>query len=316
MHHCCKCNFSYLSHILCHPTHTTSSSLVVALRVFRRRWVLGALRNVLIIDNQLPCNRQTPHSHNFLTQDGEPPLLILEKARQQVLAYSTIEWKIATAVQAHKSEAGFEVVLQSGESYGAKKLVFATGIKDNLETFKGLSACWGISVIHCPYCHGFEVKNTPTAVIGNGDEGFEYVKMISNWTKELTLCTNGPSTLSQEQRLKLAKNGINVVESEIDEFLHQDGHIEHLLFKNQEKLPVKAVYHRPSFEQHTALPAQLGCELTPQGYIQVNEMQQTSQPGILAAGDNTSPFRSVANAVAKGSMAAAVLNRELIEESF
>lgn len=289
---------------------------MVALRVFRRRWVLGALRNVLIIDNQLPCNRQTPHSHNFLTQDGEPPLLILEKARQQVLAYSTIEWKIATAVQAHKSEAGFEVVLQSGESYGAKKLVFATGIKDNLETFKGLSACWGISVIHCPYCHGFEVKNTPTAVIGNGDEGFEYVKMISNWTKELTLCTNGPSTLSQEQRLKLAKNGINVVESEIDEFLHQDGHIEHLLFKNQEKLPVKAVYHRPSFEQHTALPAQLGCELTPQGYIQVNEMQQTSQPGILAAGDNTSPFRSVANAVAKGSMAAAVLNRELIEESF
>lgn len=275
-----------------------------------------ALRNVLIIDNQLPCNRQTPHSHNFLTQDGEPPLLILEKARQQVLAYSTIEWKIGTAVQAYKSEAGFEVVLQSGESYGAKKLLFATGIKDNLETFKGLSACWGISVIHCPYCHGFEVKNAPTAVIGNGDEGFEYVKMISNWTKELTLCTNGPSTLSQEQRLKLAKNGIKVVESEIEEFLHQDGHIEHLLFKKQEKLPVKAVYHRPSFEQHTDLPAQLGCELTPQGYIQVNEMQQTSQPGILAAGDNTSPFRSVANAVAKGSMAAAVLNRELIEESF
>lgn len=275
-----------------------------------------ALRNVLIIDNQLPCNRQTPHSHNFLTQDGEPPLLMLEKARQQVLAYSTIEWKIGTAVQAYKSEAGFEVVLQSGESYGAKKLLFATGIKDNLETFKGLSTCWGISVIHCPYCHGFEVKNAPTAVIGNGDEGFEYVKMISNWTKDLTLCTNGPSTLSQEQRLKLAQNGIKVVESEIGEFLHQDGHIEHLLFKNQEKLPVKAVYHRPSFEQHTDLPAQLGCELTPQGYIQVNEMQQTSQSGILAAGDNTSPFRSVANAVAKGSMAAAVLNRELIEGSF
>ena len=275
-----------------------------------------ALRNVLIIDNQLPCNRQTPHSHNFLTQDGEPPLLILEKARQQVLAYSTIEWKIGTAVQAHKSENGFEIVLQSGESYGAKKLLFATGIKDNLVAFKGLSACWGISVIHCPYCHGFEVKNTPTAVIGNGDEGFEYVKMISNWTKELTLCTNGPSTLSPEQRLKLAKNGIQMIEGEIDEFVHQNGQIEHLLLKNQQKLPVQAVYYRPSFVQHTDLPAQLGCKLTPQGYIQVNEMQQTSQPSILAAGDNTSPFRSVANAVAKGSMAAAVLNRELIEESF
>lgn len=275
-----------------------------------------ALRNVLIIDNQLPCNRQTPHSHNFLTQDGEPPLRILEKAREKVRAYSTIDWKIGTAVQAHKIENGFEIVLQSGESYAAKKLLFATGIKDNLLAFNGLSACWGISVIHCPYCHGFEVKNTPTAVIANGDEGFEYVKMISNWTKNLTLCTNGPSTLSPEQGLKLSKNGIQMIESEIGGFVHQNGQIEHIVLKNQEKLPVQAVYYRPSFVQHTDLPAQLGCEMTPQGYIQVSEMQQTSQPGVYAAGDNTSPFRSVANAVAKGSMAAAVLNRELIEEAF
>ena len=107
-----------------------------------------------------------------------------------------------------------------------------------------------------------------------------------------------------------------MIESEIGEFVHQNGQIQHILLKNQEKLPVQAVYYRPLFVQHTDLPAQLGCDMTPQGYIQVNEMQQTSQPGILAAGDNTSPFRSVANAVAKGSMAAAVLNRELIEESF
>jgi len=275
-----------------------------------------ASRKVVIIDNQSPCNRQTPRSHNFLTQDGEAPLHILEKARQQVLAYSTIDWKIGTAVQAYKNENGFEIILQSGESFGAKKLLFATGIKDNLLAFNGLSACWGISVIHCPYCHGFEVKNIPTAVIGNGDEGFEYVKMISNWSKSLTLCTNGPSTLSTEQRLKLAKNSIQMIESYIDEFVHQNGHIEHILLKNQEKLPVQAVYYRPSFVQYTDLPAQLGCKMTPHGYIQVNEMQQTSQLGIYAAGDNASPFRSVANAVAKGSMAGVVINRALIEETF
>lgn len=275
-----------------------------------------ASRKVLIIDNQLPCNRQTPHSHNFLTQDGEAPLTILEKSRQQVAAYPTIEFKIGTVSNAVKTADLFEVTLQNGAQFSGKKLLIAAGIKDDTSQIKGLSECWGITVIHCPYCHGFEVKGLPTAVVANGNDGFEYAKMIFHWTQQLTLCTNGPSTLSEEQLQTLLQRGISVMEEPIEAFIHSQGQLEHLLFQNEKTLSVAAAYFRPPFVQSGDFSVQLGYELTPQGYIQVNEMQQTSQPGVYAAGDNTSPFRSVANAVAKGSMAGAVINRELIEESF
>ncbi len=84
-----------------------------------------------------------------------------------------------------------------------RKLVFATGIKDLLPDIDGVAACWGISIIHCPFCHGYEVKNEKTGILGNGDGGFEFTRLISNWTQDLTLYTNGHSSLSDEQMHKL-----------------------------------------------------------------------------------------------------------------
>src|SRR5690606_26609566 len=116
-----------------------------------------ALRNVLIIDGGSPCNRQTPHSHNFITQDGEKPHIIAEKARTQVLQYPTIKFITGIAHSGFKTEFGFTITTKANETFEAKKLIFATGLKDNMPDIKGFSECWGISVIHCPYCHGYEV---------------------------------------------------------------------------------------------------------------------------------------------------------------
>ncbi|MDR6764053.1 thioredoxin reductase [Flavobacterium sp. 2755] len=275
-----------------------------------------ALRQVLVVDSGLPCNRQTPHSHNFITQDGEKPAVISAKAKLQVDLYKTVHFYNGLSVKTVKKESGFEVSTESGETFNSRKILFATGVKDLIPEIKGFADCWGISVLHCPYCHGYEVKNEKTAIIANGEMAFDFAKLISNWTKDLRLCTNGKSTLTLEQTEILKKHGVQIFEEEIDSFEHEEGYVKNIIFKNQEKVAVKAIYARPPFEQHCPLPADLGCDINEQGLLKVDFMQKTNVAGIYASGDCTTQMRSVAIAVSTGSFAGAVINKELIDEDF
>ncbi|MES2521045.1 MAG: NAD(P)/FAD-dependent oxidoreductase [Bacteroidota bacterium] len=275
-----------------------------------------ALRKVLIIDSGKPCNRQTPHSHNFLTQDGKTPHEIATLAKQQVALYDTIKFFNGTATKAVKIENGFEIETESGEIFNAQKLIFATGIKDNMPDIEGFAACWGISVIHCPYCHGYEVKHEKTGIIGNGDYGFEFSTLISNWTNDLTLFTNGTPTLTTEQTDKLKKYHINIVDTEIAQLEHSEGHLQYIIFKDGIKVPIRAVYARSPFEQHCPILETLGCELTEDGYIRINHLHKTTVSGVFACGDNVTRIRTVANAVAMGTFTGMMVNKELIEGKF
>ncbi len=174
-----------------------------------------ALRNVLIIDGGLPCNRQTPHSHNFITHDGEKPSVIAQKAKLQVLKYSTVQFHEGLAISGKKIDNGFLITTELMEEFTARKLIFSTGVKDLIPAIKGFSECWGISVIHCPYCHGYEVKHEKTGILANGDFAFHYAQLIHNWTKDLTIYTNGASTLTQEQLDKIALHNIPIIEKAI-----------------------------------------------------------------------------------------------------
>jgi thioredoxin reductase len=180
----------------------------------------------------------------------------------------------------------------------------------------GFEACWGISVIHCPYCHGYEYRNEITGVLGNGESGFETAKLISNWTKHLTLFTNGESTLTTEQFMALKRHNILVVESKVLRLVHQNGYLKHIILKNNDEFNLKALYAKVPFVQHTALPQKWGCEMTEQGYIKVDAWQKTSMPGVYACGDSATPLRSVSNAIFTGTVAGAGINKELIDESF
>lgn len=275
-----------------------------------------SLRQVLVIDSGLPCNRQTPHSHNFITQDGEKPAVISAKARLQVDIYKTIQFYNGLAIKAIKTDNGFEITTESGDVFTCRKVLFATGVRDLLPEVEGFSNCWGISVLHCPYCHGYEVKNEKTAIIANGEMGFEFAKLISNWTKDLRLCTSGKSELTLEQTQVLKNKGVLILEEEIDSLEHNEGYVSNIVFKNGEKVSIKAVYARPPFEQHCKLPEDLGCEINDQGYLKVDFMQKTNIPGIFGSGDATTQMRSVALAVSSGSFAGAVINKELIDEDF
>lgn len=275
-----------------------------------------ALRNVLIIDSGKPCNRQTPHSHNFITQDGVKPSVIGEMAKEQVLKYETVKFLNDLAISGKKTEGGFEITTKTGGTFLTKKLIFATGIKDIMPDIKGFSECWGISVLHCPYCHGFEVKNEITGILADGNFAFHYAQLIRNWTKELTIFTNGKSTLTQEQRDQISKNNIPIIEKEIAYLKHENGNVSQIVFLDNSTFDLKAIYSRPDFEQHCKIPEMLGCELTEQGLLKVDMFQNTSIPDVFACGDNTSPMRSVANAVSAGNLTGALVNNRMTEEEF
>ena len=275
-----------------------------------------ALRNVLVIDSGNPCNRQTPHSHNFITHDGEVPSEISRKAKDQVMAYPTVKFMDGTVVSGKKVEDKFQIEIDNGESFFAKKLLFTSGVKDTMPGIKGFADCWGVSVLHCPYCHGYEVRNEPTAILANGDMAFEMARLINHWTKDLVVFTNGSSNLTPEQVQKIEFHNIKIIETEIERIEHQNGQIKLLHLKGGKSFALKAIYARPVITQHCTIPQDLGCELTEQNLLKVDAFQRTSIAGIFAAGDNSTMMRSVSLAVAGGGFAGASINKELIEEEF
>ena len=275
-----------------------------------------ALRNVLIIDSGLPCNRQTPHSHNFITQDGEKPGVIAEKAKGQVLKYDTVKFLTDLAVNATKTDKGFEITTQSEKIFSARKLVFATGLKDKMLNIKGFSECWGITVLHCPYCHGYEVKNQKTGIFANGYGAFHLSRLINTWTKDLTIFTNGKSELTQEQTDEIKRHNISIVEKDIASLKHKDGVVEEIIFSDNSTCQLEVIYSRPPFEQHCKIPELLGCELTEQGLIKVDAFQKTTVDNVFACGDSSNPLRSVPFAVSTGSNTGVFLNNAITEEDF
>ena len=272
-------------------------------------------RNVLVIDSGKPCNASAIQSHNFLTQDGESPTVIASVGKAQVLAYPTITFIEDFVVSTTGEDGNFQIGCASGKSYFSKKLIFAAGVKDLLPVTPGFKECWGKSIIHCPYCHGYEYVDQPTGILANGEVAFSFGQLIHNWTNKLTIFTNGSSLINKENTLKLGSLGVSIVTDEIVKFDHEDGHLNRVLLNNGISYSLNTFYARVPFEQHCSGILEIGCKLTDEGFVQVDELSKTNIPGIYAAGDCTTLFRSLAGAVASGSKAGAMVNHEIIVQS-
>jgi len=274
-----------------------------------------ALMNVLVVDSGEPCNRQTPHSHNFLTRDGETPAQISAVAKEQVLKYPSVKFHTARATGAQREGELFSVVTAGGDTFTAGRLFFATGIRDLMPGIPGFADCWGITVVHCPYCHGYEVQGLPTGIMANGELGYEYIKMLSNWTSDITVFTNGSAEFTAEQHSKLTKKNIRVIEQEITLIDHHNGRIKRLV-TGKDSYELAAVYCRPPFEQQSDIPRQLGCKMKDGGYIDIDERFCTSVPYVYAAGDCASQTRSIASVVSGGMLAGVFISKDIIHERF
>lgn len=275
-----------------------------------------SLRDTLIIDAGKPCNRQTPHSHNFLTQDGSTPQEISEIAKSQLSKYDSIKFYEGLAVNGKRISKGYEITTSNGDIFTAKKLVFATGIKDIMPDIPGFSQCWGISVVHCPYCHGYEIRNKKTAIIANGERAFHLASLVNNLSKEITIITSGKNNFEENQLKKLNQYNIKIVEKEILTIEHTNGQLENIVFKDGSTADYECAYASVPFEQNSKIPEILGCKFTEHGHIEINSMQKTTEDGIFASGDNSTMMRSVAIAVSSGNISGAVINNELTQESF
>lgn len=272
-----------------------------------------SLRNVLVIDSGKPCNEQTPHSHNFLTRDGMPPGKIAEIAREEVSNYPGIEFYHGLAASGKKISEGFQITTSDGQLFESKKLIFATGITDIMPDITGFSACWGTSVIHCPYCHGYEFKGKKTAILADGDNVLHFLSLIKNLTDDVTLITSGKSSMHIDTIAKLNRNGINVVQKTVSEIEHNDRYVNQLTFSDGATENFEAIYAPLPFRQHCDIPKELGCEMTETGHIKVDATQKTSIDSIYAVGDNCNPLRALSLSVAAGTLAAVKVNAELAQ---
>lgn len=275
-----------------------------------------ASRNTLVLDSGKPCNRQTPHSHNFLTQDGETPAAISAKAKEQVMAYPTVNLKTDKVLTATKSENTFTIVTENGSTYFSKKLLIATGLNDLMPDINGFSECWGISIIHCPYCHGYEFKSQKTAVMINGAMAEHFIPVLLQWTKDIVLFTNGPANLSDGFLDKLRQYDIPLIQTEIESVQHHSGLLESITLKNGDVHLVTVMYAKIPAIQNNSIAEDLGCGINETGLIEVDDFKKTNIDGVFAAGDCTVMARSIATAVENGTRAGAGINMELCLESF
>lgn len=272
-----------------------------------------ARRTVLLVDAAQPCNRFTPHSHNFLTHDGRPPADIAAIGRDELSRYPTVTVRQGTVADVMRSDDIFEARIDGGATIRSRTVILATGIVDTIPDIPGFAECWGVSVLHCPYCHGYEIRDKPTGIVANGADALHLVRLLRQWSKDLVLFTNGPDGLDVEQYNAIAQAGVSVVTTPVAGLQQRSGQLDAIVLTDGSSVSRVAIYARLPFTFPGPFVQTLGCDLTPAGRIAIDPMQRTSAPGVYAAGDIANPLRTVAAAVAAGNMAGAVVNMDLIE---
>ena len=280
--------------------------------------VLGrSRRRVLVCDKGDPRNAPAHEAHGFLTRDGVNPLELLKVGREQIKPYKSVEFQAVGVEAITKLDHQFAVTFADGTTRNSRKILLAFGVTDEFPPIKNFAAFWGKSVFHCPYCHGYEVRDQPLAVVGNGEVGVGMVALLKNWSANLVLCTDGEALLSAAERSLLAKHKVIVREGKIVRFEGENGQLENIVFDDGGRLARSGLMIRPKQRLRSNFAVKLGCELNEMELIKVVDIfNETTIKGVYAAGDIATMMQSVAVAVAHGSAAAAGINHALIKEDF
>ena len=268
-----------------------------------------SLRNTLVIDGGDPCNKTTPAAHNIITHDGAAPQDISRRARTQVQAYPDVTFLRDRATSLSGQDGDFTVATASGKEFRAKKIVFATGLHDGLPDIPGLQACWGKTVIHCPYCHGYEVRAQPTGILMNNDHVPFMARLIGNLTERLTVFSNGPAAFDVAEIEEL---GVTVIQQPVDKLDHDNGQLRAVCLEGGTAVDLTALYVHPITTQKCPLPEAIGCTLDEHGFLKVDQHGLTSVAGIYGAGDCTTMMRSVPYAMGSGNVVGAMVNAGLV----
>jgi thioredoxin reductase len=277
--------------------------------------VLGRVRrSVLVLDTDEPANAVSEGVHGFLSRDGTPPTELRAVAREQLLPYDSVEFKpLAAESVAHGADGGFEVTLAGGEKVGARRLLLAHGMRYELPPLAGVADLWGSRVFHCPYCHGWEVRDRALAALGSGERSWHQALLLSSLSSDCVLVAGADCELDDDQRAALVRAGVGLDERTPREVRATENGI--AIHFDEGQLERDALFVKPEIVLPNDFATSLGAELTEGGTILTAPNDTTTVPGLFAAGDPAEFVQSVALATASGQRAAYAINAELAADS-
>ena len=272
-----------------------------------------ARRDVLVLDAGSPRNAPAAHMHGFLSRDGLPPAELLALGRAEVERYGgRVQPGTAVDVRFTRTGGRLDVVLDDGSSHRARRLLVTTGLRDELPAIPGVAERFGKDVLHCPYCHGYEVRDKQLAVIGGASGALHQVQLVRQWASDVVYFPQG-YPLSADQREQLVARAIGIVDGTVSAVVVEDDTVTGVEVDGSRVVPRDAVFVAPRFVPRSELLTRLGCAVDDTGWV-VADAGRTSIPGVWVAGNVANPRAQVITAAGEGSAAAIAVNADLVEE--
>ena len=276
--------------------------------------VLGrARRRVAVIDSGSPRNAPAAHMYGFLSRDGLAPSELLSLGREEVESYGTSIIAGSASNLVSDGASGFRVVLRDDRSVCARRLLVATGLRDEIPDVPGLRERWARDVLHCPYCHGFEVRDRKLAVLGGSPAAVRYAQIVRQWTDDLVYITPA-ETLAAAERQGLTARGIGIAEGAAQQVLVERDRLSGVQLDGDRTVACDALFVPPRFIPNSDLLVALGCDLDQNGWPITGGDGLTSVAGVWVAGNVANLRAQVITAAGEGSAAAIAINAELVDE--
>ncbi|MGE2833167.1 NAD(P)/FAD-dependent oxidoreductase [Mycobacterium sp. SMC-4] len=283
--------------------------------------VLGrARRRTLVLDAGQQSNRAAAGIGGLLGHDGTSPAELYEAGRRELAAYPSVEFRQNLAVRGEVVDGGYALELDDGQTVYGRRILLATGMKYCPPDLPGLDELWGTSVFQCPFCHGWEVRDSRLAAMSAGEEGVHAALMLRGWSDDVVLLTDGPAGLDGDQQRLMANAGVTVDERRVAELVGCDGKLAEIVFTDGQRLARDALLVEAPLEQRSQLATELGAACTP-GPLSVNTigvdpLHRTSTATVFAAGDVCTEQPYVAGAAAGGAQAAMIIVQSLLADEF
>jgi thioredoxin reductase len=272
-----------------------------------------ARREVLVLDGGHPRNAPAAHMQGFLSRDGMPPSELLAHGRDEVRSYGgrVVTGGVEGITPCHNG--GFRVLFSGGHQVTTRQVLLATGLRDQLPDIPGLRERWARDVLHCPYCHGHEVRDQPLGVIGITPDAIRYAQIVRQWSDDVVFFAP-EAMLAEAQRTELVARAIGVVEGTVGRILTTDDHLSGVEMDDGRVIPRDALFVPPRFVPNNDLLVTLGADLDENGWVRTDTGGATSVPGLWVAGNLANPRAQVITAAGEGSAAAIAMNAVLVDD--
>ena len=270
-----------------------------------------ARRSVAVVDAGAPRNSPAAHMQGFLSRDGMPPGDLLAAGRDEVQGYGGHLIAGTVAKVDRGTGPGFRVLRANGAQLTARRLVIATGLRDQLPDIPGIRERWARDLLHCPYCHGYEVRDQQLGVLGGTPDAVQHALLVRQWSSDVVFFPH-TDTLTADDREQLIARGIGIVEGGVARLVVDDDQLRGIELDNGTIVARTAVFVRPRLIPNTDLLAGMGCAIDDNGWVKVDPFGRTSVPGAWVAGNATNPRAQVITAAGEGSSVAIAVNADLV----